>query len=349
MPPIPWPWAALFLCIALLAQELLLRWFGAQPSLSQAVYRVSVMTLGVASLALILLPPRRPAYLLGFLVCAALMAWALWLQYGEGLEPCPLCMFQRVAVSAVGVVFLIAAIHNPRRAGAAFYAVLTLLIAGAGAAFAARQIWLQALPKDQVPSCGMGLNYMMETMPFTDVFRARARRQRRMRGKGLGVPRPVDRRLDVRVLRQHDRRRHRADPPRLNVTLGASPVDIGDAARVTSALRRACGCARSALAQSVESFGEPLLEDRRHLRRRVEPRHEHEVGAGVVELERRRRAVRRHDDAGLRTQPPRLLQQPQVARPLEDRVGDRRHDQPGVVDLGVMQRLHARDVAVLAG
>jgi disulfide bond formation protein DsbB len=168
---IPWPWAALLLCVALLAQELLLRWFGAQPSLSQAAYRVSVMTLGFASLALIVLPPRRPAYILGFLVCAALMAWAFWLQYGEGLEPCPLCMFQRVAVSAVGVVFLIAAIHGPRRTGAAFYAVLTLLIAGAGAAFAARQIWLQALPKDQVPSCGMGLNYMMETMPFMDVFR----------------------------------------------------------------------------------------------------------------------------------------------------------------------------------
>jgi disulfide bond formation protein DsbB len=168
---IPWPWAALFLCIALLAQEFLLRSFGAQPPLTQSVYRVSVMTLGAASLALILLPPRRPAYLLGALVCAGLMAWALWLQYAEGLEPCPLCMFQRVAVSAVGVVFLIAALHNPQRTGAAFYAILTLLVAGAGAAFASRQIWLQALPKDQVPACGMGLDYMMETMPFIDVFR----------------------------------------------------------------------------------------------------------------------------------------------------------------------------------
>jgi disulfide bond formation protein DsbB len=129
------------------------------------------MTLGVASLTLIVLPSRRAAYVLGFLVCAGLMAWALWLQYGEGLEPCPLCMFQRVALSAVGIVFLIAAIHNPRRGGAAFYAVLTLLLAGAGAAFAARQIWLQALPKDQVPACGMGLSYMMDTLPFTDVVR----------------------------------------------------------------------------------------------------------------------------------------------------------------------------------
>ena len=168
---IPWPYAALFLCIALIGQEFLLRSFGAQPAMSESAYRVFVMTLGVASLALIVLPPRRAAYLLGFIVCAALMGWALWLQYGEGLEPCPLCMFQRVCVSAVGLVFLIAAIHNPKRTGAAFYAILTLIIAGAGAAFAARQIWLQALPKDQVPACGMGLSYMMDTLPFTDVVR----------------------------------------------------------------------------------------------------------------------------------------------------------------------------------
>src|SRR6185312_13155746 len=64
-----------------------------------------------------------------------------------------------------------AAIQNPRRAGAAFYAVLTVVLAGAGAAFAARQVWLQSLPKDQVPACGMGLNYMLETLPFTDALR----------------------------------------------------------------------------------------------------------------------------------------------------------------------------------
>ena len=42
----------------------------------------------------------------------------------------------------------------------------TLLVGGAGAGLAGRQIWLQALPKDQVPACGMGLDYMMDTMPF---------------------------------------------------------------------------------------------------------------------------------------------------------------------------------------
>lgn len=167
---VPWPWIGFLVALALVAQEALMKFFAGAPALDEAVYRVAVMSAGVACLALLLLPPRRLAYLLGFLVCAALIAWALWLQYGEGLEPCPLCMFQRVAVIAAGIVFLIAFIQNPYRPGAALYALLTLIIAGAGAGFAGRQIWLQALPKDQVPACGMGLNYMMDTLPFMDVI-----------------------------------------------------------------------------------------------------------------------------------------------------------------------------------
>jgi len=86
-------------------------------------------------------------------------------------NPTPKRTLRRSALLLCGVIFLIAAIHNPGRTGAAFYAVLTLIAAGLGAAFAARQIWLQALPKDQVPACGMGLDYMMNTMPFVDVIR----------------------------------------------------------------------------------------------------------------------------------------------------------------------------------
>jgi len=167
---VPWPWLGFLVAIAVVSNEALLRWFGGVPAINEAAYRVAIMTLGVASLVLILLPPRRLAYALGFLVCAGLMGWALWLQYGLELDPCPLCIFQRVCVIAVGVIFLIAAIHNPERPGAALYALLTLLVAGAGAGLAGRQIWLQALPKDQVPACGMGLSYMMESMPWLDVF-----------------------------------------------------------------------------------------------------------------------------------------------------------------------------------
>ena len=167
---LPWPLAGLIVAVALIAQEALLTALGTNASLAQTVYRMVVWTIGATSLALLLLPPRRPAYLLGFLVCAGLMAWALYLQYGLDLDPCPLCVFQRVAVIATGVIFLVAAVHNPRRGGAAVYALLTLIVAGVGAALAAWHVWIQAQPKGSVAACGMGLNYMLETLPFTEVI-----------------------------------------------------------------------------------------------------------------------------------------------------------------------------------
>jgi disulfide bond formation protein DsbB len=167
---IPWPVAGLLMAVALVGQETLLHALGTNPSLAQTAYRMLVWTIGSTSLALILLPPRRLAYLLGFLVCAGLMAWALWLQYGLGLDPCPLCVFQRIAFISTGVVFLIAAIHNPRRVGAAVYAGLTVILSGIGAALAAWHVWIQGQPKGAVAACGMGLNYMLETLPLTEVI-----------------------------------------------------------------------------------------------------------------------------------------------------------------------------------
>jgi disulfide bond formation protein DsbB len=167
---IPWPLAGLFIAVALVGQETLLNALGTNPSLTQTTYRMLVATVGITSLALILLPPRRIAYLLGALVCASLMGWALWLQYGLDLDPCPLCVFQRIAVIATGVIFLIAAIHNPGRGGATFYALLTIIASGIGAALAAWHVWIQAQPKGSVAACGMGLNYMLETLPLTEVI-----------------------------------------------------------------------------------------------------------------------------------------------------------------------------------
>ena len=168
-PSLTWPWVGLLLCLALLGQEYLLQATG--PNAPLTAYRITLMAVGVTSLALIFLPRRRIGYLLGFFVCAGLMGYAFYLQYVMDLEPCPLCIFQRVAVIAMGLVFAIAAFHNPGRSGAGAYALLQLLIGGAGAAIAARQVWLQSLPKDQVPACGMGLDYMLDTLPFTDVLR----------------------------------------------------------------------------------------------------------------------------------------------------------------------------------
>ena len=168
-PSLTWPWVGFLLCLALLGQEYLLLALG--PNAPLTAYRITLMAVGVTSLALILLPPRRIGYVLGFFVCVGLLGYAYYLQYVEGLEPCPLCMLQRVAVAGMGLVFLIAVFHNPGRIGATIYAVLQLAIGGAGAAVAARQVWLQSLPKDQVPACGMSLNYMLDTLPLAETLR----------------------------------------------------------------------------------------------------------------------------------------------------------------------------------
>ena len=113
---------------------------------------------------------RRGGYLAGFLICAALMAYAFYLQYALDMEPCPLCMFQRVALSAMGGLFLIAALHGPGRAGAWGYALVQLVVGGIGIALASRHLYIQSLPPDQVPACGMGIGYMLDTLPLGDVI-----------------------------------------------------------------------------------------------------------------------------------------------------------------------------------
>jgi disulfide bond formation protein DsbB len=113
---------------------------------------------------------RRAGNALGFLACAALMGYALYAQHVLGLAPCPLCIFQRVAVIAVGVLFLIAALHNPAGRGATAYGVLIDLAALAGIGISARHIWIQAQPPGSVAACGADLDYLLEILPVTEVI-----------------------------------------------------------------------------------------------------------------------------------------------------------------------------------
>ncbi|MGO1071429.1 disulfide bond formation protein B [Lysobacter sp. CA199] len=114
----------------------------------------------------------RIQYLLGFLACAGLLAYAFYLQLYQHLEPCPLCIFQRFAFAALGIVFLIGGLHGPKKpAGRRSYGVLTLLAALAGIAVAGNHVRLQHLPPDQVPACGPGLNYMLDAMPIAGVIK----------------------------------------------------------------------------------------------------------------------------------------------------------------------------------
>jgi disulfide bond formation protein DsbB len=112
----------------------------------------------------------RLGYFAGFLACGGLISYALYLQYYEYQIPCPLCIMQRVVYIALMVVFLIAALHGPRRTGACVYSSLLVIISLTGAGVATRQVWLQHLPKDKVPECGPGLAYMLDRFPLFDAF-----------------------------------------------------------------------------------------------------------------------------------------------------------------------------------
>jgi disulfide bond formation protein DsbB len=107
----------------------------------------------------------RIGYGVGFLICCALIGFAYYLQFVQYQEPCPLCILQRLAFFALGAVFLVAALHGPGKTGSAVYSGTLLVIAGIGAAIAIRHVWLQHLPKDQVPECGPGLEYMLKKFP----------------------------------------------------------------------------------------------------------------------------------------------------------------------------------------
>jgi disulfide bond formation protein DsbB len=115
-------------------------------------------------------PNKRQLNLAGFAACAGLMSFALYAQYQLYLDPCPLCVFQRMAVIAVGIVFLIAAIHSPTGWVGRVYALLIGFVAADGAAVAGRHVWIQNLPPDEVPACGPGFNYIMESFPLTEAL-----------------------------------------------------------------------------------------------------------------------------------------------------------------------------------
>ena len=77
--------------------------------------------------------PRRLVNLSGFLFCAGVPGYAYYLQFQQDLEPCPLCIFQRIAFICTGLFFLLAAVHN---AGRGFSGVYAVLIAAASLALA---------------------------------------------------------------------------------------------------------------------------------------------------------------------------------------------------------------------
>jgi disulfide bond formation protein DsbB len=112
-------------------------------------------------------PTARTCFFLGFLACTAMLVIATYFQFVEGLEPCPLCISQRMMVLVVGLTMLVAAVQNPAATGIRIYSLTTLFFSLFGTAIAGRHVWLQSLPPEEVPECGPGLAYIFEHFPLS--------------------------------------------------------------------------------------------------------------------------------------------------------------------------------------
>lgn len=107
-----------------------------------------------------------------FLMSITTMSFALFfLQKHLGLAPCPLCIFQRIGMIVMGIFSLLATLTNPKKKWAR---IILWIGSFAGVswstAVAGRHVWMQHLPADQIPSCGPGLNFLLETFPLSDVL-----------------------------------------------------------------------------------------------------------------------------------------------------------------------------------
>jgi disulfide bond formation protein DsbB len=100
----------------------------------------------------------------GAVVCALLLGFGYYLQYVQGLDPCPLCQVQRAFYYVVGLAFLAGALHGRFLPA---YSSLAALFTLGGIGTAGRQVWLQHLPADKVPQCGPDLDFMLKNLPLS--------------------------------------------------------------------------------------------------------------------------------------------------------------------------------------
>ena len=97
-----------------------------------------------------------------------MMSFAFYAERFLGLAPCNMCILERICVSALGAVFLLAGLHNPARTGARLYAVAIALVALVGASVAGRHVWMQLQPAGSLGSCGADFSAMLEMMPVRE-------------------------------------------------------------------------------------------------------------------------------------------------------------------------------------
>ena len=112
----------------------------------------------------------KSGYILGSIACFATVALALVIQTKYNLEPCPLCITQRMFFIGLGVLFLIGAFVKPASILQKILAALQVLTAMGGAGWAIRHWYLQAHKGEIIADCGVGFDYMFENFPLKKMF-----------------------------------------------------------------------------------------------------------------------------------------------------------------------------------
>jgi disulfide bond formation protein DsbB len=113
----------------------------------------------------------RSVYLYLFIICSALLVTAAYLQYHQGLEPCPLCILQRLAILILGLLFMVNSLYIPSTRGQKIFGSIQFIVALMGASVAARHVYLQHLPANLVPACGPKLSLILKHLPLTEAVK----------------------------------------------------------------------------------------------------------------------------------------------------------------------------------
>lgn len=108
---------------------------------------------------------------IGFSLIAVLLMLAFSIEEYYSINPCPLCILQRVDLVFLGIIFLFGASLNLNKAGQIFIGIFVSIISLSGIALALRQVWLQHLPPNSSSDCGASLQYLMKILPFDQVVR----------------------------------------------------------------------------------------------------------------------------------------------------------------------------------
>ena len=108
--------------------------------------------------------------LFGSLLSFLLVMLALIIQTQFNLEPCPLCVSQRIVFIVIGFLFLLFSFLNPTKI-IQFIHFVSLIVANIfGMVFAIRHIMIQSKWIIVPAECGIDLGYMFDNFPLTEAF-----------------------------------------------------------------------------------------------------------------------------------------------------------------------------------